>query len=97
MIMILIILLMEFLRVKYLIMMLVSRVRLMTKLEDVEDVEIVMMETEDVEVVVMETEDVDDVVVIAVVVVVMVINFNYFLISSFGMHFINENVKWILF
>ena len=69
----------------------------MTKREDVEDVEIVMMETEDVEVVVMETEDVEDVVVIAVVVVVMVINFNYFLISSFGMHFISENVKWILF
>ena len=78
-------------------MMLVSRVTLMTKLEDVEDVEIVMMETEDVEVAVMETEDVEDVVVIAVVVVVMVINFNYFLISSFRMHLINENGKWILF
>ena len=53
-----------------------------------------MIEREDVEVVVMETDDVEDVVAI---VVVVVINFNYFLISSFGMHFINENGKWILF
>ena len=91
MMIILIILLKELLKVKYLILMLMFGVTLMTKLQDVEDVEVVVIVVS-----IMVIEDVGDVVVV-VVVVVVAINFNYFLlaplikklISNFAIYFLN--------